>query len=159
MARLYERGIGIDQNVEKAVEFYWKAAEQNFPDAINDLGFLHFQGGLGIVRDQKKAIGLFQKAADLRHPEAMFNIAALIDDGIVPGKTLKDSAGYLYESLRSGNGDVLKQLSENPRMFKKGTRVELQRLLAEKEFYEGALDADFGPATKRGLRKAYGIDE
>lgn len=159
LGRLYERGIGVEQDTEKAVSLYWEAANQNFPDAINDLGFLHFQGGLGIVRDTKKAIGLFQKAADLRHPEAMFNIAALIDDGIVPEKKPKDAAGYLYESLRSGNSDVLKQLSENPKMFKQATRRELQKLLADKELYDGALDADFGPQTKRSLRKAYGIEE
>jgi hypothetical protein len=159
LARLYEKGIGVEQDVDKAVSYYWKAADQKFPDAINDLGFLHFQSGLGILRDPKKAINLFQKAADLRHPEAMFNLAALIDDGIVPNKNPKDAASYLYESLRSGNGDVLKQLSENPKMFKQATRRELQKLLAEKSFYEGAFDADFGPQTKRSLRKAYGIEE
>ena len=159
LGRLYERGIGVSQDVEKAVSLYWKAADQNFADAINDLGFLHFQGGLGIVRDSKKAIKLFQRAADLRHPEAMFNIAALIDDGLVADKKPVDAATYLYESLRSGNADVLNQLSENPKMFKSSTRKELQKLLAEKSFYEGAFDADFGPQTKRGLRKAYGIEE
>ena len=159
LGRLYEKGIGINQDVKLAVSLYWKAAEQNFSDALNDLGFLHFQGGLGIVRDPKKAIGLFQRAADLRHPEAMFNLAALIDDGIVPKQKPKDAARYLYESLRSGNEDVLNQLSNNPKMFKKTTRRELQKLLAEKKFYQGAFDADFGPGTRRGLRKAYGIEE
>lgn len=159
LARLYERGIGTEQDVEKSLELYWKSADNQFPDAINDLGFLHFQGGLGITRDPKKAIRLFERAANLRHPEAMFNLAALIDDGIVPGKTSEDAALYLYDSLRSGNEDVLTQLSENPKMFKSNTRVALQKLLTEREFYEGAADGRFGPQTKRGLRKAYGLEE
>ncbi len=159
LARLYERGIGVPQDIEKALEHYWKAADNDFADAVNDLGFLHFQGGLGIVRDQKKAIGLFEKAAALRHPEAMFNLAALIDDGIVPGKSAEDSARYLYESLRSGNEDVLKQLSDNPRMFKERTRLALQKRLADQQLYSGSLDGQFGPQTKRSLRRAYGIEE
>ncbi|MEM7438927.1 MAG: caspase family protein [Pseudomonadota bacterium] len=159
LGRLYERGIGVPQDVDKATELYWKAADQDFADAINDLGFLHFQGGLNIVRDPRKAIELFQRAADLRHPEAMFNIAALIDDGDVPGRSPDDAARYLYDALRSGNQDVLNLLSEQPRMFKQSTRRALQLVLSEKDFYEGAIDADFGPGTQRGLRRAYGIEE
>jgi len=159
LGRLYERGIGTKQDTIKAIELYRLAAKDNFADAINDLGFLHHQGGLGIVRDQKRAIELFGRAADLRHPEAMFNYAALIDDGVVPGKSAKDAARYLYDSLRSGSEIVLKQLEDSPNMFKKTTRLELQRQLAAVKFYEGALDGQFGPGTKKGLKRAYGLKE
>lgn len=159
LGRLYERGIGVKQDVDRATALYRQAADRGFADAINDLGFLHFQGGSGVVRDPARAIALFRQAADLGHPEAMFNFAALIDDGAVPGQTPADAAQYLYQALRSGNGDVLKLLSDTPKMFKSETRKALQRLLAEKNFYNGALDADFGPGTQRGLRRAYGIEE
>ena len=65
---------------------YETAASADFPDAINDLGFLYYQGGLGIARDTDRALAHFERAADLRHPQAMFNYAALIDDGLVAGK-------------------------------------------------------------------------
>ena len=159
LARLYEQGVGVEQNVDKALEMYRKSADNNFADAINDLGFLHFQGGLGIIRDPKKAIKFFERAAELRHPEAMFNIAALIDDGMVPNRTPEDAARFLYESLRSGNEDVLVQLSENPRMFKANVRSALQKKLLDNEFYNGEVDGQIGPQTKRGLRKAYGLEE
>ena len=159
LGRLYELGIGVDQDVERAIELFREAADADYPDAINDLGFLHFQGGLGVPRDPKRAIALFERAANLRHPEAMFNYAALIDDGIVEGKSLEDAARYLYDSLRSGNEETLNQLAENPRMFKAQTRSALQRRLKERSLYEGAIDGQFGPQTMRGLRKAYGIEE
>ncbi|MCK7615854.1 caspase family protein [Roseibium sediminicola] len=159
LARMYERGIGVDQDVDKALDLFRKSAAEGFADAINDLGFLHFQGGLGIVRDPKKAIELFGQAADQRHPEAMFNYAALIDDGVVDGKSADDAAEYLYRALRSGNEEVLGQLSENPKMFKAETRRSLQRKLAERAFYSGSIDGQFGPQTQRGLRKAYGLSE
>lgn len=159
LGKLFEQGIGVDQDTKRAVELYHKAADLDFADAINDLGFLHYQGGEGVVRDQKKALDYFERAAKLRHPEAMFNYAALIDDGIVPGRTPEDSASYLYEALRSGNEDVLQQLSDNPKMFKAQTRSALQRKLAQQDFYAGSIDGDFGPQTKRSLRKAYGLSE
>ncbi|MFC6658342.1 peptidoglycan-binding protein [Roseibium salinum] len=143
----------------KALTLFRKSADAGFADAINDLGFLHFQGGLGITRDPKKAIEFFGKAADLRHPEAMFNYAALIDDGIVDGKQPDDAAEYLYRALRSGNEEVLGQLSDNPDMFKVSTRRSLQRKLAERSFYTGTIDGQFGPQTQRGLRQAYGLSE
>lgn len=159
LGRLYELGIGVEQDVKKAVELFKKSADADYADAINDLGFLHYQGGLGVPRDPKRAIALFERAANLRHPEAMFNYAALIDDGVVKGKTLEDSARYLYESLRSGNEETLNQLAENPRMFKAATRSALQRRLKDRSLYEGAIDGQFGPQTVRGLRRAYGIEE
>jgi len=159
LARMYERGIGVEQDVDKALALFRKSADEGFADAINDLGFLHFQGGLGIVRDPKKAIELFGLAADQRHPEAMFNYAALIDDGVVKGKKPEDAAEYLYRALRSGNEEVLGQLSENPKMFKAETRRSLQRKLSERAFYTGSIDGQFGPQTQRGLRKAYGLSE
>lgn len=159
LARMYERGIGVEQDVEKALDLFRKSAADGFADAINDLGFLHYQGGLGIIRDPKKAIELFGEAADQRHPEAMFNYAALIDDGVVADKTADDAAEYLYRALRSGNEEVLGQLSDNPNMFKAATRRSLQRKLSERAFYSGSIDGQFGPQTQRGLRRAYGLSE
>lgn len=159
LARLYEKGIGLDQDISRALELFHAAADEDFPDAINDLGFLHFQGGLEVPRDQRKAIEYFERAANLRHPEAMFNFAALIDDGLVEGKTAEDAAEYLYRALRSGNEQVLDLLVESPAMFKQDTRRALQAKLTEREFYIGAIDGQFGPQTKRGLRRAYGLSD
>ena len=133
--------------------------ELGFADAINDLGFLYYQGGLGLARDPAKALSHFERAADLRHPQAMFNFAALIDDGLVPTKGPEDAAGYLYDALRSGSADVLDLLSERPTMFTDATRRALQARLAEHAFYTGSIDGDFGPGTQRGIRRAYGLTE
>ena len=82
-----------------------------------------------------------------------------VDDGVVDGKEPDDAAEYLYRALRSGNEEVLSQLSENPKMFKATTRRSLQRKLSERSFYTGTIDGQFGPQTQRGLRKAYGLYE
>jgi len=54
---------------------------------------------------------------------------------------------------------VLNLLSDRPTMFTDQTRKALQARLKENEFYQGAIDGDFGPGTQRGIRRAYGIEE
>ncbi|MEX5729132.1 TPR repeat protein [Rhodovulum iodosum] len=159
LAKLYEKGLGVAPDPDRALALYRQAADQDFADALNDLAFMHYQGGLGLPRDPKAAIGFFQRAAEQRHPQAMFNFAALIDDGLVPGKGPDDAAGYLYAALRSGSEDVLTLLTDRPAMFAEPTRRALQGLLREHDFYAGAIDGAFGPSTQRGLRQAYGLAE
>ena len=118
LAQLYEIGLGVEQDIPRALELYRASAEAGFADAINDLGFLYHQGGLGILRDPAAALGYFERAAELRHPQAMFNYAALIDDGIVEGKGPADAARYLYLSLRAGSADVYELLRDRPDMFR-----------------------------------------
>ena len=159
LAKLYERGLSVVVDNARALELYTAAADAGYADAINDLGFLHFQGGLGLPANPPRAITYFARAADLRHPQAQFNYAALIDDGLVEGRGPEDSARYLYAALRSGSPDVLKILQERPTMFSGETRRALQEQLTEFGFYEGAIDGDIGPGTQRGIRLAYGLEE
>lgn len=156
LGKLYEKGIGTPQNTAEAIRLYKRSADLGFADAINDLGFLYYQGTEGLPRDPKKAIDFFIRAADLRHPQAMFNVAALIDDGIIPGKTPEDAAAYLYKALRSGVDDVLQQLTERPTAFKPETRRALQAELRRNKFYSGTIDGDIGPGTQRSMRIAFG---
>lgn len=156
LGKLYEKGIGTDQDVAKALSLYQKAADLGFSDAINDLGFLYYQGAAGQKPDKKKAVELFLKAADLRHPQAMYNVAALIDDGVVPGKTPDDAGHYLYAALRTGVKDVLDQLATNPNQFKPATRKALQAELAKNKLYDGKIDGAIGKGTQRSMRVAFG---
>lgn len=159
LAQLYEKGLGVTQDLDRAFELYNQSAEQGFADALNDLGFIYYQGGLNVTRDPKLGLEYFQKAADARHPQAMFNVAALIDDGVIADKTVEDAAEYLYRSLRTGSEDVFNLLRDRPTMFKEATRKALQRKLSEYAFYNGTIDGDFGPGTQRSIRAAYGLTE
>ena len=159
LAKLYEKGLGVPQDPDRALELYLQAADQDFADALNDLGFIFFQGGLNVTRDPSRALTYFEQAANMRQPQAMFNFAAMIDDGNIAGRGASDAADYLYRALRTGAEDVYALLRVEPEMFKAETRRELQRKLSEFAFYEGAIDGDFGPGTQRGIRAAYGLSE
>ena len=159
LAQLLEMGLGVPQDIPRAIQLYQAAAAQEFPDALNDLGFMHFQGGMGLPKDQAKALEYFERAARQRHPEAMFNYAALIDDGMVPGRGPEQAGELLYRALRSGNKAVFDQLTTRPTMFSAETRKALQRRLSENNLYAGAIDGAFGPGTQRSIRAAYGLAE
>ena len=158
LGKLYEKGVGVEQDIALALKLYQQASDQDFADAINDLGFMHYQGGLGLARNPGKALAMFERAADLRHPQAMFNFAALIDDGLIPSKGPTEAAEYLYLALRSGSQDVYNELSTRAEAFKPETRRALQKKLTEYSFYDGKIDGDFGAGTQRGIRQAYGIN-
>ena len=157
LAKLYEKGLGVPADPVKALALYQAAADQGLADAVNDLGFLYYQGGLGIDPDQAKALEYFKKAADLRQPEAMFNYAGLIDEGQVPGEGPEDAAKYLYSALRSGSEQVLTQMTTRPNMFKQPARKALQKILKEHSFYTGPLDGNFGKTTTVAIKKAFGL--
>jgi len=157
LAKLYEKGLGVPADPVKALALYRAAADQGLADAVNDLGFLYYQGGLGIDPDQTTALEYFKKAADLRQPEAMFNYASLIDEDQVAGKGPEDVAKYLYQALRAGSDPVLTQLTTKPEMFKTPARKALQKLLKANAFYDGPVDGDFGKSTQTALQKAYGL--
>ena len=159
LAKLYEQGLGVSADPSRALELYQAAAAQDFSDAINDMGFLYYNGGLGLTADPAKALDYFRRAADLRHPEALFNYATLIDAGQIEGKGPTDAGGYLYLALRSGSEAVFDQLMAAPDAFSNETRMSLQVRLQENEFYAGALDGDFGEGTKAAIRVAYGLSE
>lgn len=157
LALQYEKGRGVDPDPVRALALYRQSADQDYADALNDMGFFYYQGMLGLPQDRQTALRYFERAADLRHPQAMYNFAALIDDGLIPGKGPEEAAGYLYDALRVGNPEVLKVLIEHPATLKPETRRALQARLAQNDFYEGSIDGDFGPGTQRGLRQAYGL--
>lgn len=159
LAQLLEMGLGVPQDIPRAITLYRAAADQEFADALNDLGFMHFQGGMGLPQDQAKALGYFERAARQRHPEAMYNYAALIDDKLVPGRGPDDAGELLYRALRSGNKAVFEQLTTKPTMFSTDTRKALQKRLADNRLYAGAIDGAFGPGTQRSIRAAYGLTE
>ncbi len=159
LAKIYERGTGVPVDQARALELYRQSAAQDYADAINDLGFMHYQGGLGLPANPQKALELFERAADLRHPQALFNFAALIDDGLIETKGPTDAADYLYAALRSGSADVLDLLTTRPNMFSLQTRRALQSRLKDVAFYDGAIDGQFGPGTQKAIRLAYGLTD
>ena len=159
LARLVERGIGGPADPQRALALYTASADQGYGNALNELGFIHYQGLYGLPADPAKGIHYFTLAAAERDPESQYNLAALIDDGMVPGRGPEAAAALLYQALRSGNQAVLAMIPKMEEQFEPATRRALQRELREKGFYDGDMDGRIGPGTTAAMRRAFGIEE
>ena len=94
---MYNNGRGVEQNYNKAVELYQKAADLGDADAFFNLGLMYYNGQ-GVAQDYNKAVELYQKACDLGNAGAFNNLG-----------------GGMYYSGRGVNQDKQKALQ----LFKK----------------------------------------
>ena len=70
---MYEKGDGVEESYEKAVEWYLKAAEQGLADARNVLGLM-YKNGLGVEQSYEKAVEWYLKAAEQGNADAQCNL-------------------------------------------------------------------------------------
>lgn len=159
LAKIYEQGIFTQKDTTRALELYKKAADMEFGEALNNMGFFYAQGFYGLPVDMQTAASYFERAANVRHREAMYNYAAMINAGMIPGKGPAEAAGYLYSAIRAGSRRVFDAVIDNPSFISLETRKALQVKMSEFGFYDGPIDGDFGEGTKRAIRRAYGISE
>ena len=67
---MYEKGHGVEQSYEKAVEWYLKAAEQGFACAQCNLGCM-YENGRGVEQSFEKAREWYEKAAEQEYEDAI----------------------------------------------------------------------------------------
>lgn len=66
----YECGEGIEQNYEKAAEWYIKAAEQGMPEAQFNIA-MFYKYGDGVNKDLAEWVKWLTKAAEQGDPKAI----------------------------------------------------------------------------------------
>lgn len=77
MGNKYELGEGVSVNLEKAVEWHLKAAEQDYAEAQCHLGICYLNGE-GVAFDKAKGMDWFKKAAQngsARANEVLINLS------------------------------------------------------------------------------------
>ena len=70
----------MDEDEAKAVYWFRKAAEQDYPPAQFSLGEA-YEEGFGIEPDMKRAIFWYNKAAEFGDPDAEEKLSELSDSG------------------------------------------------------------------------------
>lgn len=69
----YEKGRGVEEDQEVALEWYRKAAEQGLDKAQYKLGIFYMEG-LGVDQNPSKGKVWLQKAADQGYPPAQYQL-------------------------------------------------------------------------------------
>ena len=63
LAFIYERGKGVEKNMEKAVEFYKKAADLGDAYSVRQLAYFYLNGINGLKTDLNQALYFYEKAS------------------------------------------------------------------------------------------------
>lgn len=130
MGRLTAMGLGVEQDVPKAVEWFQLAARQGHVEAQAVLGF-HYMEGLGVARSYAEAARWSVLAADRGHGGAAYNLAKMYATG-GPGLAADRAAAEKWAKVATAKGfpDALRAHAEPPRrsaeavaIFKDGERL------------------------------------
>ena len=103
LGSLYENGLGVPLDMDRAIRWYQRAAAQNYPRAQVNLGVL-YQYGTGVDKDLTSAIYWFQKASAQKNARAQGKLAYLYltESGL---ERDEKEAVRLLESSASGGYD------------------------------------------------------
>lgn len=75
------RALTRAERYPEALEWYGKAAEDNYPAALAALGYMH-DSGLGVESDSGAAAAWYRKAADLGHAPSQYRLGVMYESGL-----------------------------------------------------------------------------
>lgn len=108
----YEYGsYGFIPDIEKAVYWYQQSAEQDYPQALNNLGD-KYEKAKGVKRDYQKAVFYYQRSADHQIPEAMYNLGRLYLRGLGVEKDLHKAKEWLERAAAKYDKSAIRKLKE-----------------------------------------------
>lgn len=80
LASLYQKGLGVELNPQKAMKYYHIASQSG---TVHEAEFnlaLMYENGTGVDKDLNKAFELYKKASDGGIKEASFNLATMLEN-------------------------------------------------------------------------------
>ena len=98
----YEKGNGVEQNYEKAIEWYTKSVEQGNAVAQLRLGYCYEKGN-GVEQNHEKAIEWYTKSAEQGNASAMYNLALCYQEGNGVEQNYEKAVEWYTKSAEQGN--------------------------------------------------------
>jgi TPR repeat protein len=148
LARMYERGVGVPADPDKARKWYRKAAEFGYVPALDILGRAWIGGTLG-ARDADKGLDYLKEAAKAGYVPAQYRLGKLYYGGLAGVPADVKLAGAWFEAAaRNGHPGALFAAG---RMYDLGEGVPADQSKAVVYYKEAALkgdrDAEFALGT------------
>lgn len=146
LGAIYENGMGgTTKSLEKAVEYYTKAANGNDAQALFRLGN-YFEAGLTegegdkakeiVQKNDKSALDLYRLAAQNGLPEAFFNVGVYYETGTVVDKDPEKAYTFF---LRAANNGLAQAQFRLAGLYQNGTGAA-QDVVAAKGWYQLAAE-------------------
>lgn len=112
---MYAAGSGCKKDESKAFEWWSKAADRKYPEAIRTVGMLYLSGS-GVGRDISKGLSMLWKASDLKDAVAPCILGLCYDNGRCVGQDQK-KAQKLFK-LSAERGDLNGMYAYGVRLMK-----------------------------------------
>lgn len=98
----YERGIGVEPDVDKALELYRRAADAGDVGAMRKLSHAYAYG-LGVPQNLTEAIAWNRRAADLGDATAAYNLGVYYFNGVGVPRNLPEAIERFRQAADAGN--------------------------------------------------------
>ncbi|POG66278.1 kinase-like domain-containing protein, partial [Rhizophagus irregularis DAOM 181602=DAOM 197198] len=163
LAVCYRNGEGTEKNLEKAFNWYQKAAENENEKAMFTLANCYYFGE-GIEKNLEKSFYWNQKAAENGNEDAVFNLAIYYYNGKGTEKNLNKAFYWYQKAAENGNVNAMYILAV---LFENGVETE-KNLEKTFHWYQKAAENGFnyamynlaicykdGRGTEKNLEKAF----
>jgi tetratricopeptide (TPR) repeat protein len=105
LGRLYCRGIGVERNVDTALQYFKKAAAKGNAEAQNSIGNCHHQKGR-----YEEAFNWYTKSAAQGHVNAERNLGVLYEHGRGVTKDISTAIEWYTKAAEKGHVNAVKHL-------------------------------------------------
>jgi len=105
LAKLYEVGEGVEQDLETALVLTQRAARNGNRIAMHDLALYYAEGRGGVATEMETAASWFEKAAKRGVVDSQFNLGVLFESG--QGLPQDISEAYVWYAIAASQGDQL----------------------------------------------------
>lgn len=126
LALCYQKGKGVEKNLEKSFELFKKSAEKDNPEACYGLGQCYYLG-YGVEKDYNEAFVLFQKAAGKGQRGSLWQLGRCYEYGHGVNQNLVKAYEWYKKSAEAGSSEGQWRLG---RCYEKGIGVSKDISLA-----------------------------
>jgi hypothetical protein len=132
VAKLYQRGRGVDKNIKKAAEWYGEAAKVGHAPAQARLGILYFEGR-GVKQNYTKALKLLNLAAKDNIPSALYQLANMYELGTGVKQSLTKSIAWYKKANKYGYYRAKAKIKRLQKILNSGSTGTVQRKSTSKK--------------------------
>ncbi len=153
---LYEKGLGVDQDAAKAMEWFRKAADKGEIAAYHNIGVL-YRDGRGVPQDHVEAAKWFLKAAENGDTYGRFQLGLASINGLGVPQNISDGVELIRKAADGGNPLAALELAK---MHRAGRHVAQDTAEAVKWFKAASAAGSDAAAFALGTMYAegYGFD-
>ena len=112
IGHLYRWGQGVEPDMQKALDWYRRAAELGFSRAQANLAAIYLQGEEGIPVNYDEAYKWFTAAAIQGHAVAQYNLGLMYELGLAVERSEPKALGWYNLAAKAGQPEALERLSQ-----------------------------------------------